>query len=68
MRTPEEQEKWRNNFKQANASLALEGMVMDERDLADQEKAITGEWSVDKYLAESLRQAREIGRQRRSKP
>jgi len=65
MRTPEEQEKWREHFKQSNANLALEGMLMDEHDLADQEKVITGEWTVDEYLEESRRQAHELEHLRR---
>lgn len=64
----EEQDEWREHFRQANASAALEGLKIDERSLANQEKVITGEWTMEQYIAESLRKACETARQRGGRP
>lgn len=67
MRTLEEQEEWHGHFRQANASVALDGLKMDKRGLANQEKVITGEWTVEQYIAESLHKARKTARLRGGK-
>lgn len=51
----------REQFRQANASLALEGMRVDAEDLAIQERICTGELSADEAVAFYLRRARKGG-------
>ena len=46
-------------FRQANASLALEGMIVDDEDLAIQQLVIVGAISSDEAVALSLRRATE---------
>lgn len=48
----------REQFRQANASQALEGLQMDANDLAIQEKVIKGELTSDQAVAEYLKQAK----------
>lgn len=48
----------REQFAQANASLALEGMAMDAGDLAIQEAVITGAMTPDEAVAKYLERAR----------
>jgi len=45
------QQQRREGFRQANASLALEGLVMSAEDLALQERVITGEITTDQAVA-----------------
>lgn len=47
-------------FRQANASLALEGMEVDDEDLAIQQLVIVGALSSDEAVALSLRRAAEV--------
>lgn len=48
----------REQFRQANASQALEGLRMDANDLALQERVIKGELTPDQAVAEYLKQAK----------
>ena len=48
----------REQFRQANASQALEGLHMDAHDLAIQERVINGELTPDQAVAEYLKLAK----------
>lgn len=48
----------REQFAQANASLALEGMTLDAGDLAIQEAVISGAMTPDEAVAKYLERAR----------
>lgn len=51
----------RAQFAQANASLSLEGMLVDAADLAIQETVITGTLTPDEAVAKYLERARGSG-------
>lgn len=48
----------REQFRQANASEALEGLQMDALDMAIQERVVKGELTPDQAVAEYLKQAK----------
>jgi hypothetical protein len=60
----DEQEEWRDSFRRATASLAQEGVKLNERDLAVQERFISGELTFEQFLAVDLQQALETERER----
>lgn len=51
----------REQFRQANASEALEGLEMEDSDRAIQERVIMGELTPNQAVAEYLKQAKRGG-------
>ena len=56
---PHERVKLAEAYRNANASLAIEGLHMTPEDLALQQRVIDGEWSHDDFRAHVIAEVRE---------
>jgi hypothetical protein len=52
--------KRRESFRQVNASLALEGMIVDDAQLAQQEEIIQGRLSTEQAVAQNFAKYSEL--------
>lgn len=58
LQPPDREATRREQFRQANASEALEGLQMDDEDLAIQERIVTGELTPEQAVEEYRARAR----------